>query len=112
MLGPDHTRSGPGEDMTKQPSPALLDPHNPRGTGDDQRNASTGPHTGERDQKPLAGLHHHYPGRTDRAVKASPPGGLRPALDRPTPDDHRREAAHLGAPTRQSNSPDAHPRKG
>jgi hypothetical protein len=31
----------PGEDMSKQPSSASLAPRNLRGTGDDQRNAST-----------------------------------------------------------------------
>jgi len=45
--------SGPGEDMTKQPS-GSLDLHNPWGTGDDQRNASSPRNTkrGEATSKP------------------------------------------------------------
>ena len=61
MLGPAHTRSGPGEDMTKQPSPALLDPHN---LGELETISATRPRSTDRhrrDQEPPPGLQHHYP---------------------------------------------------
>lgn len=65
MLGPSHRhhhRLGLGEDMTKQPSPACLTPTT---RGELETTAQrVHPRTrGERDHKPLPGLHHHYPQR-------------------------------------------------
>ena len=38
-IAPCRALRSPGEDMSKQPSSASLVPRNPRGSGDDRRNA-------------------------------------------------------------------------
>ena len=71
--------SGPGEDMTKQPSSACLS-STPRGELE-TTSARVHPHTGTAPPPSPDGLGQPLsPGVTDRAVKASPTGGLRPAL--------------------------------
>src|SRR5258708_18057165 len=90
MLGPDNLGARRRHDQAAEHG--LLDLHSPWGTGDDQRNASTrSDNNGPGDQQALTGLANQYPGDTDRAVKASPPGGLaagrdRPLEPRPTPE--------------------------
>ena len=82
MLGPDKLGARRRHDQAAEHG--LLDLHNPWGTGDDQRNASTrSVNNGRGDQQALTGLANQYPGDTDRAVKASPAGGLTAGLDRP-----------------------------
>jgi hypothetical protein len=101
MLGPAHTRSGPGEDMTKQPSPALLDPTT---SGNWRRSAQRvqGQPTGiDATRSPYRGSTTIIRTRTDRTLKASPAGGLRPALTvlpRPPPPS----PGHLRAPAPQT----------
>ncbi len=74
MLGPD--TSGPGEDMSKQPSVACLTPH----LGTWRRQRTRPRHRQTRPRSP-DGLRHTIIGiDSHRAVKASPAGGLRPAL--------------------------------
>ena len=68
--------------MTKQPSSACLTPTT---RGELETTSATRPppavqHGERRDQEALTGFPNHYPDPTDRAVKASPTGGLRPAL--------------------------------
>ena len=71
--------TGPGEDMTRQPSSASPDPHL---RGELETTSARVPrHQAERRiHEALAGFEFHCPNRDDRALKASPPGGLRPAL--------------------------------
>src|SRR5882724_8803738 len=76
MLGPGN---GARRRHDQAAEPGLLVLHNPWGPGDDQRTRPP-PQPGRREHQALTGLDNHYPGVTDRAVKASPPGVLRPAL--------------------------------
>src|ERR1700688_1582997 len=80
MLGPD---IGTRRRHDQAAELGLLDLHNPWGPGDDSATRPPANHDGQGDQQALTGLQHQYPGDTDRAVKASPTGGLPAGLDRP-----------------------------
>ena len=73
-------RTGPDEDMSRQPSSAWPDPHL-RGELETTSAASSPVRHGKGARnEALAGFDSNYPKRNDRAVKAAPTGGLRPAL--------------------------------
>jgi hypothetical protein len=98
MLGPRPSIGlGPGEDMTKQPSLACLTPTT-RGELETTAQRVPGRQAGERDQKPRRGFTTIIGTRTDRAVKASPTGGLRPALTALTLGDSRRGQRNASVP--------------
>ena len=71
--------TGPGEDMTRQPSSASPDPHL-RG---ELETTSARVHRRKAERRiheALAGFEFHCPNRDHRAVKAFTIGGLRPAF--------------------------------
>jgi len=82
MLGPD---TGPGEDMTRQPSSP-----DPQLSGT-WRRTSAAPQPKRRwPPSPSGACQAILFAATDRAVKASPPGGLPPALTALPGDAHQR----------------------
>jgi hypothetical protein len=87
--------SGPGEDMTRQPSSASPDPHPWTWRQPSARVPAPAIDGHGRDHQALKGLDIDHPDANDRALKAAPPGGLRPALTavpqpRPAPRTTRR----------------------
>ena len=88
MLGPDPLGARRRHDQAAELG--LLDLHHPWGPGDDSATRPPAESDGRGEQQALTGLPHKYPGDTDRALKASPPGGLPAGLDRPPQPRPRR----------------------
>jgi hypothetical protein len=102
MLGPGN---GTRRRHDQAAEPGLLVLHTPWGTGDDQRTRQP-QQPGRREHQALKGLDNHYPGVTDRAVKASPTAGLRPALTAlPTQHNAKGLISRASTSTRTHASP-------